>query len=157
MDLNKQLRETEGMKARSIGKIISHLKREFDFWAIEELEQHGFTDFKMAHMPFIMNISPDGISTTELAATAKVTKQAMSKVAKELQKLGYIETKLHAKDKRSTMIFLTTKGKKLVVGARLRMTELMKNYQKLLGAKNFELLTDQLLQLIEYHSTLRSM
>src|SRR5690348_4370446 len=110
-DLDKQLLDTYQQKQKSWGRLLSILKRQFEAWAITELENHGYDDFKMGYMPLLMNIHPEGITNNELAKTAKVTKQAMSKVVKELVEAGYITTEIHGRDKRSSIISLTTKGK----------------------------------------------
>jgi DNA-binding MarR family transcriptional regulator len=150
-ELDKHLLETQGRKERSWGKILSHLKRQFDAWAVAELLKHGFDGFKMAYMPLLMNIHPDGITNNELAKKARVTKQAMSKVVKELVELGYIGTKANGTDKRSSIIFLTGKGKRLVLSARTRVFEIEKEYESLLGKKKFEELKESLIKIIQYH------
>lgn len=150
-ELDKQLLEFHQGKEQSWGKILAHLKRLFDAWAITELVKKGYEGFKMAYMPLLMNIHPEGITNNELAKKARVTKQAMSKVVKELLEYGYIKTAVHGTDKRSSIIFLTAKGKKLVVSARTRLSELEKEYEQLLGKNNFLQLKQQLMNIIHYH------
>ncbi len=135
----------------SIGKLISHLKRHFDAWALAEFAENGYEDFKMGYMPLIMNIHPEGITNNELAKKARVTKQAMSKVVKELAEADYITTEAHEQDKRSSIIFLTPKGKKLVLAARERVLDLEKEYEKVLGKKELLLFKEMLQKLITYH------
>ena len=77
------------------------------------LQKDGYTDFKMAYMPLLMNIDPDGCNEQGASEKAFITKQAMSKVVKELLERGYIETEKNYDDKRCANIFLTAKGKKL--------------------------------------------
>ena len=150
-ELDKQLLETYEQKQKSWGKLISHLKRQFDTWATAELENHGYSDFKMGYMPLLMNIHPEGITNNELAKKAKVTKQAMSKVVKELVEAGYIRTETHGQDKRSSIIYLTTKGKKLVLSARSKVFDLEKEYEAFVGKKKFEELKEWLTKIIDYH------
>lgn len=150
-ELDKQLIASHTTKAKSWGKIISHLKRHFDNWAIVELANHGYADFKMAYMPLLMNIGPDGITNNELAKKAMVTKQAMSKVVKELADAGYIRTEINGTDGRSAVIQLTTQGKKLVVSSRSKVTDLELEYEQLLGKRKFADLKEMLILLIEHH------
>jgi DNA-binding MarR family transcriptional regulator len=151
MTLDDQLLATEKIKARSWGKIINQIKREFDAWAMLEFEKKGYTDFKMAHLPVLMNIDISGTNNNELALRTKVTKQAMSKVIKELQQMGYIKTKEGKLDKRTVTLLLTERGKKLVLDARQRMMSLHIDFNKLLGEKEFDKLIDQLLAIISFH------
>lgn len=151
MSLDKKLKDTEYIKKKSWGKIIHNLKRQFDQWALLELTSHMRSDFKLAHMPFIMNIAPEGINNNELAKRARVTKQAMSKVAKELQELGYIQSSEDAGDKRVTIFTLTERGKKFVLEARLCVNDLMNEYRALVGKNKFDATLDTLLQILEYN------
>lgn len=150
MSLDQQLRDTECLKAQSWGKIISYLKRQFDQWATERLNQHGYKSFKMAYMPVLMNIKVDGTNNNELARNARVTKQAMSKVAKELHELGYIKTKVDPNDKRSTIFMLTDRGKKLVLEARMAVKGLMDEYREVFGHEDYDRTIQLLLKIIDY-------
>lgn len=150
-ETDRKLLAYQQTKHRSIPKLLSHLKRHFDAWAMIEFAANGYADFKIGYMPLIMNIHPEGITNNELAKKAKVTKQAMSKVVKELIEGDYIAAETHGKDKRSSILYLTAKGKKLVLTAKDRVTELESEYEKLLGKRKLEELKEMLIQLVEYH------
>ena len=150
MSLDKKLKDTEYIKTHSWGKIVTYLKRQFDQWATEKLTEQGYNDFKMAYMPVLMNIKLEGTNNNDLAKVARVSKQAMSKVAKELLDLGYIKTKTDAKDKRITIFMLTERGKKLVVEARLCVKDLMDEYRDNIGKSEFDNAIQTLLAVIEY-------
>ncbi len=151
-ELNQQFIETQSMKVRSWGKIISILKRQFDSWASEEFFKAGHEHMKMWYMPLIMNIGPDGITNNELAKKALMTKQAMSKIVKELLQLGYIETQPSKDDKRCSNILLTSKGKKFAIDCRFKMCSLETHYQELIGKEKVEELKNVLLRIIEYNN-----
>jgi len=102
-------------------------------------------------MPLIMNIKPEGTNNNELAAVAKISKQGMSKVVKDLLLKGYIETKIDPSDKRSTIILLTDKGKRFVIQARHCVKTLTTEYQNLLGRREYEHMIDNLMKIIEYN------
>lgn len=152
-ETDKRLLEFHQHKHKSVGKLISHLKRHFDAWAMTEFCEHGYTDFKMGYMPLIMNIRPEGITNNELAKKARVTKQAMSKVVRELTEADYITAETDGKDKRSSIIYLTPKGKQLVLAARDRVLDLEKTYEKLLGKKELLQFKEMLFKLIDYHDS----
>jgi len=150
MNLDQKLKDTEYIKIHSWGKILTYLKRQFDEWATERLCNEGYKTFKMVYMPVLMNIKVEGTNNNDLAKNARVTKQAMSKVAKELQELGYIKTKTDPKDKRSTIFTLTEKGKKLVIEARLAVEGLTNEYRELLGKEEFDNMVLMLEKIIVY-------
>lgn len=152
-ELDKEFLFFHKNKEKSWGKIITLLKKQFDNWATEELADNGYDDFKMSYMPLLVNISPEGITNNELAKKARVTKQAMSKIVKELIALGYVETEVHGQDKRSANVYLTNKGKKLLITARTKVLDLEKKYEQLLGKRKFEELKGLLLLIIEDHDT----
>lgn len=151
-ELDEQLVATQQMKLRSWGKIISILKRQFDAWASEEFFKSGHEHMKMWYMPLIMNIGPDGITNNELAKKAFMTKQAMSKIVKELLQLGYIETQTDSVDKRCSNIFLTDKGKKFAIESRIKICGMEDEYEKLLGKQKFEEVKDILLEIIDHNN-----
>ena len=151
--MDKRLQAFQEQKYMSIGKLISHMKRHFDAWAMNEIAEHGYADFKIGYMPLIMNIKPEGITNNELAKKSMVTKQAMSKVVKELTEADYITSETHGQDKRSALIYLTPKGKKLVLSARERVVELEAVYEKVIGKKELVQFKTTIQKLIEYHDS----
>jgi DNA-binding MarR family transcriptional regulator len=151
MDLDKQLRESQILKSQNWGKLISISRKQFEEWSINRLCKHGYQDFKIAYMPVFMNIPPEGINNNELARIARVTKQAMSKVVKELQDMGYIKSKVSPEDKRNFIIVLTDKGKKLVIECRLAMKDLMDEYRQVFGKKEFDAMLQMIQKIVEYN------
>ena len=149
--LDKKLIETEYIRNQNWVKLISILKHQFNEWATARLIRGGYDDFKMVYMPVLMNVTPEGINNNELANHARVTKQAMSKVAKELQKWGYIKAKTDVKDKRSTIFMLTDRGKKLVIESRACVKDLTTEYQALVGAEKFDRATELLKKIIAHN------
>ena len=105
----------------------------------------------IAYMPFLFNIDLEGITNTELAKRACVTKQAMSKIVNELSSLGYITNEKHNADGRSSILFLTPKGKKLVVEGKKTMGELSEKYAAIIGKRNYEFMIDMLIKVLDFH------
>lgn len=149
--LDEKLMSTDYIKARSWGKIVTYLKRQFDNWTNAQLASRGYKNFKIAYMPVLMNITVDGINNNELAKRARVSKQAMSKVLKDLTVQGFVKTKTDPSDKRSSLVLLTDKGKKMVIEARLCVNSLTSDYHKKFGKERFEQHIDFMLEVIEYN------
>lgn len=152
--LNAELREYFDNRLSSWGRLLSMTKKNFDEWALKELHAHGYADFKMGHMPFLMNIHPDGDVVTNVAQKAKVSKQAISKVVKELTVMGLTALIQDEHDKRRQYIFLSAEGKKLVIKARQRVEALTAEYRKLVGTKKFEIAMNVLAEINDYHEKL---
>lgn len=138
---------------KNLGKLISMWKRFFDDWAYDELNAHGYAYFKMGFMPFIMNISENGSTNNEIALKAKVSKQAMSKVVKELLEHGLIRIERHDTDARASLIFLTEKGKKLIKDTKKCVSGLASEYAELLGDKNYQIMIDSMFKIVKHHES----
>jgi DNA-binding MarR family transcriptional regulator len=151
-ELTEQLRATQAAKLRSWGKLVSVLKRQFDNWASEYFFQGEHKHLKMWYMPLIMNIGPDGINNSELAKKAMMTKQAMSKIVKELLSLGYIESRPSPDDKRCSMIYLTEKGQLFTLDCRSVISTLEAKYEALVGKEKLESLKDVMVDIIAYNN-----
>lgn len=74
------------------------------------LRSLGYENFKIGHIIVLMNLAEQGVTTTDLAKIAKVSKQAMSKLVNELIKEGYIISTENPQDLRSSLLFCTEKG-----------------------------------------------
>ncbi|HXD92569.1 MAG TPA: MarR family transcriptional regulator [Bacteroidia bacterium] len=149
-NLDKELQKTDALSKHSWGKAISKLKKHFDTWVAEQLYMHDIRDFKLAYMPLIMNIDVDGITNTDLAKRAGITKQGMSQVVQELEEKKYIKIQTNPKDKRSSIIHLTDKGKEFILTCRGRQKDLHADLQKLLGKKKFEIVLDAMFEVVNY-------
>lgn len=134
------------------GKICYYVKKEFDDWATDELAKQGYPNFKMMYMPFLMNINVDGNTNKEIANKGRVSKQAMSKVVKELETLGLIKVDNNQADKRSAIIFLTNKGKKMVYTAKKHVQALTNEYKEIMGIENYNIMLEGLIKIIAYHA-----
>ena len=138
----------------NVGKMVNMWKRFFDDWAHREFEKQGYPYFRMSYMPFIMNISNSGSTNNEIAQRAKVTKQAMSKVVKELAALGLIRVEKHPTDARATMIYLSESGEKFVVQSRSCVYGLQHQYEEILGAEALNQMLESMHKIVQHHEAI---
>ena len=153
-NLNKALEKTECLSKGSWGKAVSKLKKHFDSWVSEQLQQHFIDDFKLAYMPLIMNIDVAGVTNTDLAKRAGITKQGMSQIVQELEEKKYIKITDNPEDKRSSIIHLTNKGKEFVLTSRRCQKNFHYELQILLGKKKFDLMLEAMFQVVAYQEQL---
>ena len=73
----------------------------------------------------------------------------MSKVVKNLEATGFIYTRKHETDNRATVIFLSDKGKQLVIDVSGAVQEITSFYTGIIGEKDAEQLRDILFRLVE--------
>ena len=151
MEKDLELKELFAQRQKNWGRIIFHLKKKYEDWLIDTLAEKGYPGFKMSFMQLIMYIDTEGSIGNDLALQANVTRQAMSKIVKELEEEGYISTKHHADDKRTIRILLTKKGKNLVLEIFKALEQLTNDYKEVIGAKRFDSAMQVFLDILEFH------
>ncbi len=77
----------------------------------------GFTDHRLVHHNVMAHVTYEGIRVTELADKAGITKQAMSELVIDLERLGYLQRTADPQDGRAKLIGFTDKGRAAVEAA----------------------------------------
>jgi DNA-binding MarR family transcriptional regulator len=132
-------------------KMVYLLKRFIDDWSGKKLCVGHQQGFNSAHLPLFMSIGTTGISNNALAAKLNVTKQATSKIIKELEGLNMVKSEKSADDARVVMLHLTAEGEKFYQYLRSQVETLEDQYKKQVGAKNYEIAIDVMSKLIKFH------
>jgi DNA-binding MarR family transcriptional regulator len=99
-----------------------------------DLAQNGFGDVTPAHSALLRNIGEDGARPSELAAQADVTRQAITKLVDELERLDLVRRDPDPDDGRGVIIRYTDRGLAGVAIARRRMLTLERTYAAQVGA-----------------------
>jgi DNA-binding MarR family transcriptional regulator len=102
-----------------------------------DLAQNGFGDVKPAHAALLRNIGEDGARPSELAAQADVTRQAITKLVDELERLDLVRRDPDPDDGRGVIIRYTDRGLAGVAIARKRMLALERDYAARVGAERW--------------------
>lgn len=132
-------------------KLVYLLKRFMDEWNEKKLCRLHYPGFNHSHLPLFMSIGTSGISNNELADKLNVTKQATSKIIKELEAINMVRSEKSHTDARSVMLFLTSDGEKYYQYVSSQIKQLEEQYKKLVGAKNYDIAIDVMLKLINFH------
>lgn len=101
------------------------------------LAQNGFADIKRWHLTVLRNLGEDGSRPSELAARAGVTRQAVTKVLDELERLDLVRRERDPDDGRGVIVRYTDRGRTGLNVARTRMLELEAEFAERLGAKRW--------------------
>ncbi len=99
-----------------------------------DLAQNGFGDVAPAHSALLRNVGDDGARPSELAAHAGVTRQAITKLLDELERLDLVRRDPDPDDGRSVIVRYTDRGRAGVAIARKRMLALERAYAAQVGA-----------------------
>jgi|ERR1700744_5729480 len=139
---------------RMTNRLLYLLKRLSDDWYCTKLCHSNLEGFNNSYLPLFMSIGTKGISNSKLASTLSITKQAASKVIKELEELGLVKSEKCSTDGRSMMLYLTEDGIHFYEHIRNQMIALEQNYKKVVGARNYETAINVMLKLVDYHENL---
>ena len=99
-----------------------------------DLAQNGFGDVTPAHSALLRDIGDDGARPSDLAAHAGVTRQAITKLVDELERLDLVRRDPDPEDGRGVIVRYTDRGRAGVAIARKRMLALERAYAAQVGA-----------------------
>jgi MarR family transcriptional regulator, temperature-dependent positive regulator of motility len=91
-------------------RLLSLVTRQMSGDLIERLVAAGFTDQRFAHNAVFAHVPPEGIHLVDLAERAGMTKQAMSELVIDLERLGYLRRRRDPGDRRAKLIELSDHG-----------------------------------------------
>lgn len=140
--MNKSTAETNQEVAYRLSNNLSRLLREFsrDFerriW--RALEARGYPDVRPSHSAVFANLGLGAVRVTELAERAQVTQQAMGKMLKELERMGYVARDVDSGDKRAKEIRLTERGIQLAADSLEVIAEVRSHYAAKVGTAELE-------------------
>lgn len=117
----------------SLARLINLFKKDIDTRVTNRIQQRGYQNFKLGDMSLLVHIDPQGTINNDLARKARISKQAMSKVVKNLVAENYIGTRKHDTDNRASIIFLTEKGKEFMINVYDGVDETQALYEEIIG------------------------
>ncbi len=150
-ELKKRLEEFKVHRNRIMGRLLSRAFRIVVDVSSQKLTESGYESYRLGHLVLMVHIDLEGSTINELAAVLGITKQAVSKIVKELQEQGYVETEKHPDDARSVLVKITNKGARFTLEWQSCTKVVDKKFEEILGAERLELLKDILLDLADYH------
>jgi DNA-binding MarR family transcriptional regulator len=103
---------------------------------VEGLQARGYPGLRSTHTTLLSNIDLAGSSVTEAAERAGITKQAVGRLASDLEETGYIQIETDPQDARVRVLKLTAQGSKLMHDSLDVMVELERRYANMIGDKS---------------------
>lgn len=151
--LKEQVLGFKAQKDRMMGRLLSKSFRFLSELAGDYLREKGYESFRIGHLISLMHIDLEGSTINELAARAGITKQAVSKIVKELQEAGYVETVKHPGDARSVVVYISEKGGQFMVDWWECVRRIDGAFSEILGTERLDLLKDLLFELVNHYET----
>jgi DNA-binding MarR family transcriptional regulator len=125
-----------GKRPDSLARLINLFKKDIDLRITKKIQERGYKNFKLGDMVLLVHIDAQGTINNDLARKARISKQAMSKVVKNLEADNYISTRKHDTDNRASIIFLTEKGKEFMINVYEEVDAIQALYEEIIGPES---------------------
>lgn len=113
------------MKADNTIYLIGRIREKANNIIIRELEQLGMTGVVPSHGDILMNLfKHKELTMTEISNKIHRDRSTVTTLVNKLMKLGYVISKKNPEDSRSSLVYLTQKGKELEKDI-IRISELL--------------------------------
>ncbi len=98
----------------------------------------GHVKLTGAHLTFYCHLNCGVTHASEVARRMGISRQAVYKITRELQRIGALELQEDPDDKRQKTICMTELGERVALDARAAMAEVEVHLQDIVGPKQFE-------------------
>ena len=112
------------------------------------LRDAGFDDINPSAANVFTFLTPEGATVSELANLAHVRKQTMAQTVEQLERSGYVERHPNPSDRRSQLVFLTSRGKRIPPVTHKAADAVEKRWARVNGPDELEALRVSLLDLL---------
>ena len=138
-----------GLTAPMIGARLRLASERAHTLLFARLRAAGYDDLRPAHFALFRFPGPHGVRPVELAARLGTTKQALTPLLNDLERLGYLERRPAPDDGRGRVLWLTARGLAFVGAIKEIVTGIEAEWSALLGADRFATLQEALRELTD--------
>lgn len=135
--------------SNNLVRLLREFSRDFEYKIVTMLRERGHEQLRPAHSAVLANLGMGAVRVTELAERAQVTQQAMGKMLKELERIGYIARDTDPQDKRAKAIRLTEAGIELAKDSMAVVDEIQADYASKVGEQELEELEAKLRSVVD--------
>ena len=104
----------EKHRDNNLRRLLAAATRALNRRITDELRRRGYKDTRPGHAMLLANLDFSGNSVTEIAERAQISKQAMARLAVELEEMGIIARRVSGTDKRALDVSFTRLGRELI-------------------------------------------
>jgi DNA-binding MarR family transcriptional regulator len=126
--------------SNNLARLLREFSRDFERRIWQGLVARGHPDIRPSHNVVFAHLGMGAVRVTELAKRAQVTQQAMGKMLKELERMGYVARDIDGVDKRAKEIRLTKRGTELATDTLQVVEEVRAYYAKKIGTLELDAL-----------------
>jgi DNA-binding MarR family transcriptional regulator len=139
----------EDRRRRNLRQLLLRASRLVNRHVVAGLQARNYPNLRSTHTTLLSNIDLAGSTVTEAAEHAGITKQAMGRLASELEAAGYIAVRTDPSDGRVRLLRLTESGKQLMLDSLDVMADLERRYARSIGQKRMASVLAGLTALVE--------
>ena len=140
-------------RLNNIGRRMNEALRIFEGRIVELLREAGHDQLSVAHINLTRNLDEDGVRLVELARRAAMTKQSMSELVDQVERIGLIERRPDPSDGRAKLICFTPEGLAWLEAFHRCLDIADAEMRNVLGDTMVTLLTEQLVAYVETNET----
>ncbi|HEY6131021.1 MAG TPA: MarR family transcriptional regulator [Halioglobus sp.] len=124
--------------SNNLSRLLREFSRDFERRIWQGLAARGYPDIRPSHSAVFANLGMGAVRVTELAERAHVTQQAMGKMLKELERMGYVARDIDDGDKRAKEIRLTPRGMALATDSLEVVNQVRSYYANKIGSPQLD-------------------
>jgi DNA-binding MarR family transcriptional regulator len=133
-----------------IGRLFRDAFALFEDDLLEGLHRAQVTSVRPTHQAVLRYLDADtGTRSSTLAERAGLTRQALTQIVDDLERLGYVERRPDPGDRRAKLVVYTEQGREAFESGRHVIEDIERRYAELLGEADFDDLRAALTRLLE--------
>ncbi len=123
---------------RSVALLLRNAYQRVDREVLDALAAAGYDEIQPGHALVLRHLGEDGGRPSEIAARAQVTRQAITKVLDDLERLNIVRREPDPDDGRGVVVRYTHYGLTGLRVARARMNELEREFAEQVGPRRWQ-------------------
>lgn len=127
-----------------LGSLLSAAGQRLGSELDQALHAAGFAELRSSHAAIFMGIAPEGTRLTDLAAHARMTKQAAWELVRYLADHDYVEIGADSSDRRAKRVYLTDRGWTVITVGQQVIADFDRWLEQLIGADQLDRLRQTL-------------
>lgn len=129
--------------------LVHRAHREMQLDMARQGLRRGYPGTKPAHSAVFTTLPLAGARTADLAARARITRQSMGEVVREMVELGVLEMTPDPNDRRAKLVTYTEAGLEQALAGRAHILDFDQRMVTALGAEGYERLREGLLAIVD--------
>ena len=138
----------EKLEYPAMGVLLRLLYQLYSLEIQGALRDAGFDDINPSAANVFTFLTSEGATVSELANLSHVRKQTMAQAVEQLERSGYVERRPNPSDRRSQLVFLTARGKRIPRVTHKAAAAVERRWARLNGADELEALRISLAELL---------